>query len=74
MTERYSHNTGDYECKLCDKKYARKFTLERHLVGIHGFSWEEYLRAIGENVTRETDIITQNMEDKSKWVSILHMP
>jgi hypothetical protein len=50
MTERYSHNTGDYECKLCDKKYARKFTLERHLVGIHGFSWEEYLRAISENV------------------------
>jgi len=49
MTNRYSHNTGDYKCSLCDKKYARKFTLERHIVSIHGFSWKEYLREIGEN-------------------------
>jgi hypothetical protein len=64
MTNRYSHNTGDYKCSLCDKKYARKFTLERHIVSIHGFSWDEYLRTIRDNVTRETDIITHNTEDK----------
>jgi hypothetical protein len=43
MTTRYSHNVGEYECKICDKKYARKYTLERHLVSIHGYLYKNYL-------------------------------
>src|SRR5210317_204109 len=61
MTNRYSHNTGDYECILCDKKYARKFTLERHIVSIHGFSWDDYLKEICANTTTKE---CNNTEDK----------
>ena len=49
MTTRYSHNIGDYECKICDKKYARKYTLERHLVSIHGYLYKNYLEEYVKN-------------------------
>ena len=61
MTNRYSHNTGDYECILCDKKYARKFTLERHIVSIHGFYWDDYLKEICANITTNEDNNNNNI-------------
>jgi hypothetical protein len=80
MTTRYSHNIGDYECKICDKKYARKYTLERHLVSIHGYLYKDYLKEYVKkrtdktgNVTKETGTnyinsqeITDNLTDKSE--------
>src|SRR6056300_672705 len=66
MTDRYLHNTGDYECILCDKKYARKFTLDRHIVSIHGFSWDEYLKEICANTTTKECNNTDNIIQCSK--------
>ena len=72
MTARYSHNIGDYECRICDKKYSRKYTLERHLVSIHGYLYKDYLKEF-VNITEKTDtnctilpVITDNLTDKSE--------
>ena len=74
MTTRYSHNVGEYECRICDKKYSRKYTLERHLVSIHGYLYKDYLE---EYVKKHTDYLednnidlTGNKEDNSNIADI----
>src|SRR6056300_1215642 len=72
MNTHYLHNTGDYECIICDKKYARKYTLEWHLVSIHGYLYKDYLKEYVEKHTDKTDYLedininlTGNKEDNS---------
>ena len=68
MNTHYLHNTGDYECRICDKKYARKYTLERHLVSIHGYLYKDYLKEY-VNITvdnRQNIEVNQNISVENR--------
>ena len=68
MNAHYLHNTGDFECRICDKKYARKYTLERHLVSIHGYLYKDYLKEY-VNITvdnRQNIEVNQNISVENR--------
>jgi hypothetical protein len=47
-------------CNICDKHYNKFYNLKRHMLTIHGYTFEEYINGIHQNNQPDSNNIQQN--------------
>ncbi|MFZ9343520.1 MAG: C2H2-type zinc finger protein, partial [Candidatus Nanopelagicaceae bacterium] len=52
-------------CPICDDTFSRNFTMKRHMVRIHGYTYEEYIAHNSNNITYNSNDITHNSKQLS---------
>lgn len=52
-------------CKLCDKEFSRPYCFKRHLKNIHGFTYDDYIDSIYDNITIDSSSKTTNRDNST---------
>ena len=50
----------EIRCPICDDTFSRPYCLKRHMVRIHGYTYDEYITQYSSKITQNGSKITQN--------------
>ena len=56
----------EIRCPICDDVFSRPYCLKRHMVRIHGYTYDEYITHISSNITQNSSSITQSSSNTTQ--------